>query len=330
MHSARKWTSKITLLSSGESILMLTKRSTKRNSSKQSLHKNLTQRCSLGQEHRSVARESQSKRHHQRKRLKLKPWWSHPHKSRCNPIESSSLALVTMRWRFSVKHRQILTVSIESKTMPASAVCLLWNSDHASTWKDLRRKNITSDRDSMIGAFYELLTTWVARTHLREATITALDEVVAEVSRIHITVQTASVPYLNHRGPLSILIKFLLIGWWWISNLSLNHLIHNNQTSFKTASSSNRKLALPVFKIINARVISEQLFRRKENIISSTQPRKPQLKAQVKVDSNSNLTTDETLVGNAIVVRTWGASGHQTAIWWLELVLLPHQWLIIW
>ena len=47
----------------------------------------------------------------------------------------------------------------------------------------------------MIGAFYELLTTWAARTHPREATITALGEVVAEVSRIHITVQTASVPY---------------------------------------------------------------------------------------------------------------------------------------
>ena len=239
------------------------------------------------------------------------------------------MALVTMRWRFSVKHRQILTVSIESKIMTESAVFRLWNSDHASTWKDSRKKNITNDRDSMTGEFYELLTTWAARTHLREVTITALDVVVAEVSRIHITVQIASVPYLNRLGPHSILIKFLLIGWWWISNLSLNHLIHNSQTSFKTASSSNRKWALPVFKIINARVIREQLFRRKEISISSTQPQKPQLKAHVKV-ANSNLTTEGTRVGNVIEVRTWDASGHQTAIWWLELVLLPHQWLIIW
>ena len=62
----------------------------------------------------------------------------------------------------------------------------------------MRKKNITSDHEFMIGEYSELLTTWAARTHLHEATIIALGEVVevvAEASVIHITVQIANALY---------------------------------------------------------------------------------------------------------------------------------------
>ena len=235
-----------------------------------------------------------------------------------------------MRWRFSVRHKLTQANSIESKTMTASAVFHLWNSDHVLTWMDSRKKNIIRDSEHMKDAFTHL-TIWAARIHLHEATITALGEAVAEVWVIHIIVQTANARYLNLRGLHSILIKFLLIGWLWTNNLSLYHLILNSQTSFKTASSSNRKWALPLYKIINAKmVIRERPIRKEEDSINSNQPLKSLLKSRVKVAFNSNPTTEGTQVGNATAVRTWVALGRQTATWWQMLVQLPLQWLIIW